>query len=229
MAYNNHISWYSLLPVEMQTLSDSLYDRAQKERDAGSKLCPSQDDIFKALRLTPPDKTKIIIIGQDPYHTPGQANGLAFSISPGHKLQPSLMNIFQELHDDLGISVSTNGDLTKWAEQGVLLLNSTLTVYEHQPNSNSDWGWQMLTHAILETAAKLPSPIVFMAWGQNAINNVDSITMTKDKLILRSTHPSPYSFNKPGRSVPAFQGSRPFSKANAFLQQHGVEPVDWTL
>lgn len=223
------MTWHDLLTPKDIMLSDTLYERAKTERETGARICPEQNQIFRALALTPPEKTKVIIIGQDPYHTPGQANGLAFSISPGHKLQPSLMNIYEELHNDIGLPVPTTGDLTPWAEQGVLLLNTVLTVYQGEPNSHIEWGWHALTKSILRIAANLDQPIVFCAWGKNAMENIKTIKFPDNKLVLVSTHPSPYSYAKATRLAPAFKGSRPFSKINDFLTAHNVTPIDWTI
>lgn len=221
--------WHDLLSPEFEKLSDSLYNRARDERTKGWRICPGQESIFRALELTPPDKVKAVIIGQDPYHTPGQANGLAFSTSRGHKIQPSLINIYEELNADLGLPVPDHGDLTAWAERGVLLLNTTLTVYERQPNSHVDWGWNILTHEILRQASLLPQPAVFLVWGKNAIENVSDIRFPENKLVLKSTHPSPYSYAKASRNAIAFKGSRPFSRTNDFLAANGIAPIDWSL
>ncbi len=183
-------------------------------------------------------------MGQDPYHTPGQANGLAFSIAAGHSLQPSLVNIFKELNSDLGIPKPAEGDLTRWAEQGVLLLNATLTVYEHQANSHVGWGWNKFTKAILQAAHSLPQPIVFLLWGANAqdlLNDLitcaavyhDNNHIVTEKLVKKafvlSSHPSPFSFSKTCRGTPAFKGSKPFSTTNQLLINMGGTPIDWSL
>lgn len=183
-------------------------------------------------------------MGQDPYHTPGQANGLAFSIAPGNPIQPSLTNIFNELYEDLGIPKPPNGDLTRWGEQGVLLLNTSLTVYEHQANSHVRWGWNKFTKAVLQAATRLPQPIVFLLWGANAQDLLkdliscaaiyeDGKHIVRENLIKKayvlSSHPSPFSVGKPCRGTPAFKGSKPFSTANRLLIEMGGEAVDWTL
>lgn len=183
-------------------------------------------------------------MGQDPYHTPGQANGLAFSIAPGNPLQPSLKNVFNELCEDIKCPYPKNGDLTAWAERGVLLLNTSLTVYEHQPNSHVNWGWRNFTKAVLQSATKLPQPVVFMLWGANAQDLLKDLIscaavyeeggqIVRENLIhkayLLSSHPSPFSAGKLCRKAPSFKGSRPFSKANQLLTNMGGEPVDWTL
>lgn len=223
------MTWQNLLNTETINLSNTLYDRTIKERESGAKIWPEQSQIFRALTLTPPEKTKVVIIGQDPYHTPHQANGLAFSITPGHKIQPSLMNIYNELHDDLSLPIPNNGDLTPWAEQGVLLLNTVLTVYQGEPNSHAEWGWHVVTKNILKAAAQLDQPIVFLAWGKNATENIQAIKFSDNKLVIKSTHPSPYSYAKPTRLTQAFKGSRPFSQTNEFLTAHGVTPIDWSI
>lgn len=184
------------------------------------------------------------MVGQDPYHTPGQANGLAFSISPGHPLQPSLKNVYSELCADIGCEYPKDGDLTPWAEKGVLLLNTSLTVYEHQANSHVGWGWNKFTKSVLQAATKLPQPIVFLLWGANAqdlLNDLISCAavyeegkhIVRENLIKKayvlSSHPSPFSVGKPCRGTPAFKGSRPFSTVNRLLVDMGGEPIDWRL
>jgi uracil-DNA glycosylase len=161
---------------------------------------------------------KVVILGQDPYHEPGQAHGLAFSVQPGVPKPPSLINIFQELRDDLGIPEPQNGTLTKWAEQGVLLLNTALTVREHQANSHHGKGWEILTDRIIELLGQRSEPMVFMLWGNNARSKRDLIDRSRH-LVLEAPHPSPLSAHR------GFFGGRYFSRANAFLK----EPVDWRL
>ena len=226
------MKWSDILPEHVLQMGDTLANRAESERKNRFQIYPAQDDIFKALTLTPPDKVKVIIIGQDPYHTPGQANGLAFSVTNGQPIQPSLQNIFKELKSDLDIPEPTTTDLTPWAEQGVLLLNTILTVYTHQANSCQDWGWQTFTAHVIKQALELPNPIVVMAWGRNAQDIVASFvtnSMNNNKLALMSSHPSPFSAAKTTKRAPAFLGSRPFSKANEFLTAQGQSPIDWKL
>jgi uracil-DNA glycosylase len=225
-------------------LATELEAHAQEERDNGKKLYPPQDQIFRALQLTKPEDVRVCIVGQDPYHTPGQANGLAFSIAPGNPLQPSLVNIFKELEEDVGIKKPEDGDLTKWAENGVLLLNTSLTVYEHQANSCAKWGWDKFTKSVLQAATKLPQPVVFLLWGANAqdlLNDLiscaavyeDGKHIVKENLIKKayvlSSHPSPFSATRPCRGTPAFRGSKPFSTANTLLTSMGGTPIDWSL
>lgn len=236
--------WSEILPQEALYLATELEAHAQEERDNGKKLYPPQDQIFRALQLTKPEDVRVCIVGQDPYHTPGQANGLAFSIAPGNPLQPSLVNIFKELEEDVGIKKPEDGDLTKWAENGVLLLNTSLTVYEHQANSCAKWGWDKFTKSVLQAATKLPQPVVFLLWGANAqdlLNDLiscaavyeDGKHIVKENLIKKayvlSSHPSPFSATRPCRGTPAFRGSKPFSTANTLLTSIGGTPIDWSL
>lgn len=236
--------WSEILPQEALYLATELETHAQEERDNGKKLYPPQDQIFRALQLTKPEDVRVCIVGQDPYHTPGQANGLAFSIAPGNPLQPSLINIFKELEEDVGIKKPEDGDLTKWAENGVLLLNTSLTVYEHQANSCAKWGWDKFTKSVLQAATKLPQPVVFLLWGANAqdlLNDLiscaavyeDGKHIVKENLIKKayvlSSHPSPFSATRPCRGTPAFRGSKPFSTANTLLTSMGGTPIDWSL
>lgn len=236
--------WSEILPQEALYLATELEAHAQEERDNGKKLYPPQDQIFRALQLTKPEDVRVCIVGQDPYHTPGQANGLAFSIAPGNPLQPSLVNIFKELEEDVGIKKPEDGDLTKWAENGVLLLNTSLTVYEYQANSCAKWGWDKFTKSVLQAATKLPQPVVFLLWGANAqdlLNDLiscvavyeDGKHIVKENLIKKayvlSSHPSPFSATRPCRGTPAFRGSKPFSTANTLLTSMGGTPIDWSL
>lgn len=236
--------WSQVLPQEALDLSTALADRANKERESGKNICPPQDCIFKALQLTPPDKVKVCLVGQDPYHTAGQANGLAFSIAPGNPLQPSLQNIFNELKADLGVEKPLNGDLTKWAEQGVLLLNTTLTVEQGKANSHSSWGWDKFTLSVLQSATRLPQPIVFCLWGSNAQSMLNQLFsraaiweeenhIAKENLIKKayilSSHPSPFSASRKCKGSPAFKGSKPFSTINRLLCEMDGTEINWNL
>lgn len=238
------MTWNDLLPRATIQLGKSLETRAAKEREAGKSLFPSQDQIFRALDLTGPDQIRTCIVGQDPYHTPGAANGLAFSVNNGQPIQPSLKHIFEEYSRDLDLPEPTNGDLTPWAEQGVLLLNTTLTVYEGEPNSCLNWGWRDFTKVVVNSLARLEQPIVFILWGANAQDLLTAITqkaatfsedgrIQRQRLIKKaailSSHPSPFSYAKKCRKTPPFKGSRPFSTANELLVEMGGEPVDWRL
>lgn len=222
--------WSDILPRPALQRASTLASKAQSAR-ASSTIYPPQSQIFSALTLTPPEKVRVVIVGQDPYHGQGQANGLAFSVSPGVPLPPSLRNIFREMQEDIGTRIPTSGDLTPWAEQGVLLLNTVLTVQEGQPNSHKDWGWQEFVLEVFRTCATLPQPIVFLLWGRQAQAFVSSLPLAdlKNKRVLVSSHPSPLGAGKGSAGVPAFLGSRPFSKANQLLKEMGAEPVEWAL
>lgn len=183
---------------------------------------PAREDIFSAFRLTPVSKVKVVILGQDPYHEPGQAHGLCFSVKPGIEIPPSLVNIYKELQDDIGCEIPNNGYLVKWAEQGVLLLNTVLTVRAHQAFSHRGVGWETFTDAVIEAVNRIDRPIVFMLWGAPAQKKASMLTNPKH-LILTAPHPSPLSAYR------GFFGCRHFSKANRFLTENGVEPVDWQI
>ncbi len=185
-------------------------------------IYPTQNNIFNALKLTPYSNTKVVIVGQDPYHGENQAHGLSFSVQKGITLPPSLKNIYKEIYDDLGIEEPNCGDLTKWAKEGVLLLNSSLTVIKDMPNSHKDIGWSNLTDYIIKVLNQKEEPVVFILWGNFAKSKKQFIT-NKKHLILESTHPSPFSASS------GFFGSHPFSKTNAFLDAHGLEPINWQL
>lgn len=219
------MKWSDIMSEYIMQKGDACAARAQTLRDTGVTVCPPQDQIFRALQLTAPDKVKVCIIGQDPYHTPGAANGLAFSINKGRYIQPSLQNIFKELHNDLNVPIPDNGDLTPWAEQGVLLLNTSLTVTAGQPNSHKDWGWQTFTSHVFDLCLEQPQPVVFILWGANARRFADHVTWQTypDKTAIMSAHPSPMSADR------GFFGSRPFSRANKWLMDHGSTPVNWKL
>lgn len=183
---------------------------------------PDMYDIFNALHYTALEDVKVVILGQDPYHGPGQAHGLSFSVQPGVPAPPSLVNIFQELHDDLGCSIPNNGCLKPWAEQGVLLLNTVLTVRAHQANSHHGQGWEIFTDKIISILNEREKPMVFILWGSPAKRKKQMIT-NKRHLVLESVHPSPLSAYR------GFFGSKPFSKANAFLESTGQTPIDWQI
>ena len=183
---------------------------------------PDMYDIFNALKTTPREKIKAVILGQDPYHEPDQAHGMCFSVKPGVPAPPSLQNIFKELQDDLGCSIPQDGYLMKWAEQGVLLLNTVLTVRAHQANSHKGKGWEIFTDRVIQLVNEKEEPVVFLLWGANARSKKPLIT-NPVHLILETVHPSPLS------AYNGFFGCRHFSKANAFLAGNGIEPIDWQL
>ena len=190
------------------------------------RVYPPADDIFNAFHLTPLKDVKVVILGQDPYHGDGQAEGLSFSVKPGVDIPPSLVNIYQELHDDLGCTIPSHGNLVKWAEQGVLLLNTVLTVVEGMANSHSKKGWEELTDEIIAKVASEGRPVVFMLWGKSAQEKKKLIRkFNKDCLILESNHPSPLSAM---RGPIPFIGNDHFRKANEWLIQKGISPINWT-
>lgn len=184
------------------------------------KVYPPGNKIFAAFDSCPLDKTKVVIIGQDPYHGYGQANGLCFSVSPGVKIPPSLINIFTEIHNDTGAPIPSNGDLSRWAEQGVLLLNSSLTVRDGSPASHTGIGWEEFTDAVVEKLNQEKENLVFLLWGSNAIKKGEKINREKH-LVLTSPHPSPLSAHR------GFFGNHHFSKTNEYLKAHGKEAIKW--
>ncbi|MDO4553512.1 MAG: uracil-DNA glycosylase [Lachnospiraceae bacterium] len=186
------------------------------------QIFPDADDIFNAFHLTPLKDVKVVILGQDPYHNIGQAHGLSFSVKPGVDIPPSLVNIYQELHEDLGCYVPNNGYLVKWAQQGVLLLNTVLTVRAHQANSHRGIGWEEFTNAVIEVLDKQDRPIVFLLWGRPA-QNKESMLHNPNHFILKAPHPSPLSAYR------GFFGCKHFSQANQFLKEHGLEAIDWQI
>ena len=188
----------------------------------GHTIYPDMYDIFNALKYTPYNKAKVLILGQDPYHEPGQAHGLAFSVKKGTEPPPSLKNIYKELSTDVGFVPPLHGELTKWAEQGVLLLNTSLTVRRSQANSHRGKGWEVFTDRVIELLNQRETPIVFMLWGNNAKAKAPLITNPRH-LVLTAPHPSPLS------AFSGFFGCKHFSKCNDFLKNNGIEPIDWSL
>ncbi|MCI8374598.1 MAG: uracil-DNA glycosylase [Lachnospiraceae bacterium] len=193
-----------------------------KEEYATRKVFPPAEDIFNAFHLTPLHEVKVVILGQDPYHNNGQAHGLCFSVKPEVEVPPSLVNIYQELHDDLGCYIPNNGYLTKWARQGVLMLNTVLTVRAHQANSHRGKGWEEFTDAAIRILNEQDRPMVFILWGSPAQKKAAMLHNPKH-LILKAPHPSPLS------AFRGFFGSRPFSQTNDFLVKNGLEPIDWQI
>ena len=186
------------------------------------EVYPPRGELFSAFALTPPEKVRVLILGQDPYHEPGQAHGLAFSVRDGVKIPPSLVNIYKELESDLGVPPKESGCLTAWAGQGVLLLNTVLTVERGNANSHKNFGWQHFTDAVMAAVARLPQPVAFVLWGAQAQKKAPVAAHTAyPRLILQGPHPSPLSAYR------GFFGSRPFSKINQFLTDHGEAPIDW--
>ncbi|MFE4711165.1 uracil-DNA glycosylase [Paenibacillus sp. NPDC056722] len=183
---------------------------------------PPKDQLFSALKLTPYEGTRVVILGQDPYHGEGQAHGLSFSVKPGVRIPPSLRNIYAELHEDIGMPIPTHGYLKHWAEEGVLMLNAVLTVRESQPNSHKGLGWERFTDAIMEKLNERTVPMVFILWGSHAQKKGAFIDKNRH-LVIQSPHPSPLSAHR------GFLGSRPFTQANRFLESHELQGIDWTI
>lgn len=183
---------------------------------------PEYDNIFYAFKKTPYSNVKVVILGQDPYHGVGEAHGLSFSVQKGNKLPPSLKNIYKELYSDLGISISNSGDLTKWADQGVLLLNAVLTVEKDKPASHKDLGWEIFTDYVIKMVNLKKEPVVFILWGAFAKSKKEFIT-NPIHYVIESPHPSPFS------AMRGFFGSKPFSKTNEFLKKNNIKEIDFTL
>ena len=214
--------WLAELDVEFhKPYYKELYDFVLNEYNT-TQVFPPADDIFNAFHLTPLSKVKVVIIGQDPYHNVGQAHGLCFSVKPDVGIPPSLVNIYKELHDDLGCEIPNNGYLVKWAEQGVLMLNTVLTVRAHMANSHKGKGWEKFTDAAITALNKQDRPIVFILWGRPA-QTKERMLRNPNHLILKAPHPSPLS------AYNGFFGSKPFSQTNKFLEQHGETPIDWQI
>lgn len=197
--------------------------RFVKEEYSTKVVYPPADDIFNALHLTPLKDVKVLILGQDPYHNEHQAHGLSFSVLPDQKdIPPSLQNIYKELQEDLGCYIPNNGYLKKWADQGVLMLNTVLTVRAHEPNSHQGRGWENFTDAIIQAVNQKDEPVVYMLWGKPAQSKIPMLTNPKH-LILKAPHPSPLSAYR------GFFGCKHFSKCNEFLLQNGLKPIDWQI
>lgn len=194
----------------------------RQEKAQGHTIYPPGPQIFNAFNTTPFDQVKVVILGQDPYHGPGQAHGLSFSVPDGVKPPPSLNNIFKEIQSDVGATFSGTGNLTPWARQGVFLLNAMLTVRARTPASHQKIGWQDFTHTVIDTLSQQREHLVFLLWGKFAQSKGDLIDASRH-LILTAPHPSPYSASY------GFFGCKHFSKANAYLQQHGQSPIDWSI
>lgn len=199
----------------------ALHDFIKKEYETET-VYPKAEDIYNALHYTDFKSVKVVLLGQDPYHGPNQAHGLSFSVQPGVALPPSLRNIFKELENDLGIPIPNNGYLKSWADQGVLLLNTVLTVRQGEAHSHKGVGWEQLTDRIIETLNKKAEPVVFILWGRPAQSKIHLIDQKKHHIIT-SVHPSPLSARR------GFFGSKPFSKTNEFLRQSGLKEIDWTI
>lgn len=214
--------WLSALGEEFKKpYYQKLYEFVKEEYNS-TQVFPPSDDIFNAFHLTPLSQVKVVIIGQDPYHNIGQAHGLCFSVKPDVDIPPSLVNIYQELRDDLGCRIPNNGYLVKWAQQGVLMLNTVLTVRAHMANSHRGKGWEEFTDAAIRALNEQNRPIVFILWGKPAQMKKNMLN-NPNHLILEAPHPSPLSAYR------GFFGSKPFSKTNEFLKEHGEAEIDWQI
>ena len=223
MSVNLHPGWLEPLQAEFdQPYMAELKRFLLGERNAGKRIFPAGSNWFRALDLTPLDEVKVVILGQDPYHGPGQAHGLCFSVPNGVRPPPSLVNIYKELASDLGLPPPAHGFLEHWARQGVLLLNSVLTVEMGQAASHRDRGWERFTDAVIRLVNDKPEPVVFMLWGSYAQKKAAFVDPSRH-LVLKAPHPSPLSAHS------GFLGCRHFSKANAFLESRGLAPIDWAL
>lgn len=214
--------WKDALAQEFrQDYYKKLYSFVKEEYNT-YQVYPESGDLLNALHFTSLKDTKVVILGQDPYHEPGQAHGLCFSVKPGVAIPPSLVNIYKELNSDLGCYIPNNGYLEKWARQGVLMLNTVLTVRAHQANSHKDKGWEQFTDAIIRKVNEKEEPVVFILWGSPAQRKEKMLNNPKH-LVLKAPHPSPLS------SYRGFFGSKPFSKTNDFLKENGLAPIDWQI
>ena len=218
-----HESWKApLLPEFTSDYMAALRQFLVSEKAAGKTIYPKGSEWFRALDLTPLDKVRVVILGQDPYHGPDQAHGLCFSVKPGVRPPPSLVNIYKELESDLGLPRPRHGFLEHWARQGVLLLNSVLTVEMAKAASHSQKGWERFTDAVIRLVNAKPDPVVFLLWGSYAQKKAAFVD-SKRHLVLKAAHPSPLS------AYNGFLGCRHFSQTNAFLEKHGQPPIDWSL
>ena len=215
--------WLSLLRGEFeQPYMSRLSAFLRAEKAAGKTIYPPAGQFFAALEATPPEAVKVVVLGQDPYHGPGQAHGLSFSVQGRQRIPPSLRNIFRELHDDIGMPVPPHGDLSQWAERGVLLLNSALSVEHGAAGSHQGHGWERFTDAVIATVNEGASSVVFMLWGAQARKKGAAVDRARH-CVLTAPHPSPLSAHR------GFLGCRHFSQANAFLEENQRQPVDWSL
>ena len=214
-------SWKAVLQEEIEAdYFIQLMHFLDTEKSKNKIIYPAEKDIFNALFYTPFEQVKVVLLGQDPYHGFGQAHGLCFSVQDGVKIPPSLRNIFKELHQDIGKEIPTNGNLTHWAKQGILMLNTTLTVEENKPMSHANMGWEKFTDAIIRKISEQKNGILFLLWGKHAQSKIALIDATKHR-ILEAAHPSPLS------AYQGFFGCKHFSKTNSHLQEQGQDPIDF--
>lgn len=219
-AINN--DWLSMIQPEFsKAYYRELYNFV-KDEYSRNVVYPPSEEIFNAFHFTPLSKVKVLLLGQDPYHNVNQAHGLSFSVKPGQDIPPSLQNIYKELNDDLGCYIPNNGYLKKWADQGVLLLNTVLTVRAHEANSHKGQGWEQFTDAVINAVNSQDRPIVYLLWGAPAQKKIPMLTNPKH-LVLKAPHPSPLSAYR------GFLGCKHFSQCNDFLVKNGVEPIDWQI
>ena len=220
MAPNIEASWKVVLSEEFQKdYYISMNEFLKKEKSAGQVIYPTNNTIFNAFNSTPWDQVRVVILGQDPYHNPGEAMGLCFSVPKGIKVPPSLKNVFKEIHTDLGIEIPDHGDLSSWANQGVFLLNAMLTVQHKSPGSHKKIGWQKFTNAVIQILSEKKQGLVFLLWGNFAKSKKELIDTNKH-LVLEAAHPSPLARG-------AYFGSKHFSKTNAYLIKNKQKPIDW--
>lgn len=215
-------TWHDVIGEEKDKPYFQAVRTYERQRRQVATVYPREEAIFRALELTPYDQVKVVILGQDPYHGEGQAHGLSFSVQDGFPIPPSLQNIYKELESDLGIPLAHTGNLTSWAQQGVLLLNTVLTVEAGQANSHRGRGWEQFTDRIIQVLNDCPRPLVFVLWGKPAQQKEAMITNSRH-LVLKAPHPSPLSAYR------GFFGSRPFSRINDFLEMTGQTPIDWRI
>ena len=213
-------TWAALLQREIESERHVELQRFVEQERVERTVFPPAQDVYAALELTSFESTKVVVLGQDPYHGTGQAHGLSFSVRGNTPIPPSLRNIFQELFSDVSIQREQNGDLTRWAHQGVLLLNTTLTVREGEPGSHKDRGWEHITDAVISALNGKPTRVVFVLWGAHARNKKTLITQAHH-VVIESAHPSPLSAHR------GFFGSKPFSRINSALEEAGISPIDW--
>ncbi len=214
-------SWQQRLQTEMDKTYFQELTAFMSQEYAAKRVYPPSEKMFAAFAAVPFEQVKVVILGQDPYHGPNQANGLAFSVNDGIRIPPSLRNIFREIHDDIGVDIPVSGDVTRWAEQGVLLLNAILTVVRKSPGSHRNKGWETFTDAVIRMLSEERQQLVFLLWGAYAQHKGHVIDRNAGHLILEAAHPSPFSAHT------EFFGCRHFSQTNTFLTRHGVSPIEW--
>ncbi len=221
MEWNELGAWGNLIDFPREKW-DALSEQVERAYES-TEVYPPREKLFAALNATPPEQVRVVILGQDPYHEPGQAHGLSFSVEPGVAIPKSLGNIYKEMESDLGLEIPKTGCLLPWANHGVLLLNAVLTVEAHKAGSHRKLHWEQFTDQVIQVTNSLPQPIAFVLWGNFAIKKAPLIQASAPRLVLTSAHPSPLSAYR------GFFGSRPFSKINEFFVENGQEPMDWTL